>query len=132
MKYIDFTIQSLIMLGGLIFVTGAIFSKSDVFIAILMIQLYLGPWQFTSSLISVIARTPHFPAKLTHLMVSVFYLLSLLATLNIGNGGAPHLALKLYWTIPAWILGIYYYITTWQWTLAKKTGGGKFLTHINF
>src|SRR5688572_13772653 len=99
MKYLDFTIQSLIMVGGLIFAAGAILSKSDVFIAILMIQLYLGLWQFASSLISVIARAPHFRAKLIHLIVSVFYLLSLLATLNNGSG-APHLAFKLYWTIP--------------------------------
>lgn len=132
MRYIDFTIQSLIMAGGLIFVTGAVISKSDVFAAILIIQLYLGPWQFASSLMSVIARAPHFRARIIHLVVSVFYLLSLVATLNIGSGGAPQIAFKLYWIIPAWILGIYYYITTWQWALPKKTTGGKFLPHINF
>ena len=132
MKYLDFTIQSLIMLGGLIFVTGTIFSKSELFIAILIIQLYLGPWQFASSLVSVIARAPGFHEKLIHLMASVFYLLSLLATLNSGYAGAPHLAVKLYCTVPAWALAIYYYVITWQWTFPKRTSGGKFLPHINF
>lgn len=133
MKYLDFTIQSLIMLGGLVLLIACVATESDMFLSIMSVQLYLGVWQLTSSLISVIGRAPHFRAKSIHLIISVIYLLSLIAVGN--NGGdldGPYLALKLYWIIPAWMLGIYYYIITWQWALPKKAGGGKFLPHINF
>jgi hypothetical protein len=44
----------------------------------------------------------------------------------------PDEIFKLYWIIPAWILALYYYRTTCHWALQKRTGGGKFLPHINF
>ena len=131
MKYIDFIIQSLIMLGALVFgVVGAVTSP-DVFAMILMIQFYLGCWQFTSSVISLITRAAHFKAKSIYITMVVIYLLSLYATLNNGFD-ISHFIIKLYWTIPAWSLAIYYYVITWQWVFPKTTGGGKFLPHINF
>jgi hypothetical protein len=108
-------------------------NSDAIIMSLLFVQLYLGCWQFTSSAISVIARAPHFKAKRTHLIVSSIYLLSLfilgsfIDDLNIRSS-----FFAIYMTVPAWILGIYYYVITWRWTLPKKTGGGKFLPHINF
>lgn len=131
MKYLDFTIQSLIMIAALALAMACVTTKPDAFIMILMVQFYLGCWQLASSVISLIARAPRFRTKSIHLIISVIYLLSFIGIFNSGFN-IPQLAVKLYLTVPAWALGIYYYIITWQWAVPKKTGGGKFLPHINF
>ncbi len=133
MKYIDFIIQSLILLFGFVFAIACSFNESNLLISIWMVQLFLGPWQFTSSLISVVSHVPNFKPKLIHLISSSVYLLSLAILLQ-GKMtfGLPQIVFKFYTVIPAWVLGIYYYIITWRWTLSKRTNGGKFLPHINF
>ena len=131
MKYLDFTIQSLIMLVAFAVALACITTKPEVFIMMLTVQFYLGCWQITSSVISLIARAPHFRTKSIYLTIVVIYLLSFFGIFNSGFD-IPHLAAKLYCTVPAWALAIYYYVITWQWTFPKRTSGGKFLPHINF
>lgn len=133
MKHIDFIIQSLILLFGFVFVIACTLSESNLLISIWMVQLFLGPWQFTSSFISVVTHAPSFKPKFIHLILSSAYLLSLAILLQSRiTFGLPQIVFKFYTVIPAWALGIYYYIITWRWALQKRTGGGKFLPHVNF
>lgn len=135
MKYIDFTIQSAIFTLGLGWIiTMGITSNTDWLAGVLFLQMLLGPWQFTSSVISVLARGPYFKAKLIHLVVSTIYLLSLWVMLDMNKKliEIPGNIFQLFMIGPPWILAIYYYRITWKWVLQKRTGGGKFLPHINF
>jgi hypothetical protein len=133
MKYLDFTIQSIIIVMGLVLLI-AFHDAKDLPIAVLAIQLFLGPWQFASSVISVVSRSEYFKIKRTHLIVSSIYLITLVIIPQIGIESTDFLTtlFKIYLTAPAWALATYYYIITWHWALQKGSGGGKFLPHINF
>lgn len=133
MKYIDFTIQTIILLAGLVFMI-ALHGDKDWFLIVLMTQLFLGPWQFASSAISVASRSEYFKIKRMHLIMSSVYLLTLviIPLLDIKTTELLTTLFKIYLTAPAWALATYYYIITWHWALQRKSGGSNFLPHINF
>lgn len=103
-------------------------------IAVLVAQLVLGPWQYLGSLISVVVKAPSAKQKRIHLIVSTIYLLMLyLGTLKHFHGiSFPGEVIALTLTVPAWALGIYYYIITWRWTFPKIKRRGSFLPHLSF
>ena|SRR5690349_16997440 len=130
MKYIDFGIQTLIF-GFAIVLLATTFSESGWPLSILYAQLFMGPWQFFSSLISVAARSEFHKAKRIHLFTSIAYLLILWGGANVQHT-VPAELVGVFLTVPAWILAIYYYVITIKWTFyAHKTSTG-FLRHLSF
>jgi hypothetical protein len=134
-KYIDLVVQSLCIVIATVIVTVVIIESKprdgDWQMAILCIQLVLGPWQFVGSLISVLRRTTKSPKlKSIHLLASMLYLASLFPLHQIDF--ASKYTLLIFMTVPAWILATGYYIITWHEILKRSESGKGFLPHLGF
>lgn len=131
MKYIDFSVQTVILL---LTAAGFVYDPKAWFMCVLYAQMLLGPWQYLSSLISVITKAPFFRQKRIHLIISTVYLLLLyLVTLkNIHGINFPEAARFPALTIPAWTLALYYFRITCHWTFSKTNRGDNFLRHLSF
>ncbi|MBT1706841.1 hypothetical protein KK062_01330 [Fulvivirgaceae bacterium PWU5] len=130
-KYIDLVIQSLCILIALVAV--GIESNPhdrDWPLAILFIQVILGPWQLMGSLVSVFRKTKSRKLKSIHLLASLLYLAVLIPLLQ-ADFVNKHTRLLLL-TIPAWILAIGYYSITWHGILKRSERGKGFLPHLGF
>ncbi|HEY0652470.1 MAG TPA: hypothetical protein VGD65_05045 [Chryseosolibacter sp.] len=124
MKYFDFIVQTVLLVGTLFL--AVTFGGSG----ILLGQFFLGVVQMLSSILSVITNSPFHKKKLIHLVCAVTYL-ALLAVMVANKilGDTP-LGLAMLMA-PAWALAIYYYAITWTWAFAQ-TERGKFLPNISF
>jgi len=133
MRYVDFAIQTSILLLT-ISLLAVSYGEHDWLLAVLYAQMALGPWQYISSLISVLARAPFFKQKRIHLIVSTVYLLLLYlgAQENLHGINFPGEFILPALTIPAWILGLYYFSITWRWTFLTTKRRSSFLPHLNF
>lgn len=134
MKYLDLSVQSILLLlgaGGVItqVITG---DWSGAGGCILYMQLFLGPWQYASSLISVITRAPMLRQKKLHLIASSLYLIVVILISNspVSNNFPGYVVIPGLTVIPC-TLAIYYYVQTWRWA-RQRSHNGKFLPHINF
>ena len=132
-KYIDLVVQSLCIFIAS-FIVVAVIIKSNPHgnwpLAILLIQLILGPWQLIGSLISFFRRINFPKLKSIHLLVSILYLV-ILSQLS-SSDFAGEYTLLLFTTVPAWILGIGYYMITWHEILKRSESGKGFLPHLGF
>src|SRR5688572_1300059 len=108
MKFIDFTVQSILFVAALVVVIGNI-GESDAVRVVLWMQLLVGPWQVLSSVISVGIRTRMYKLKVIHLVVSAIYLSVLLI---IPLRTLSEVTTLFIFTVPAWTLAIYYYVLT--------------------
>jgi len=126
MKYIDFGIQTIIFIFAL-GLLGITIANRESLMAILYAQLLLGPWQLLSSLISVCSRSDFHKEKRIHLFTSIGYLIVLFSDPDLPSELVAYL-----YTIPAWLLAIYYYYLTYQWAFRLQKSNGGFLRHINF
>jgi hypothetical protein len=136
---IDLVGQSIFMMAGLVgvcMVSGL--HDSSLFI-LLYAQMLLGPWQMLSGLISILIKSTGYRQKRIHFVVSIIYLAVL--GLGIWSGEQGYLPLNrnlletlamLGLTIPAWILGTYYYVLTWRTVFPGYKKTSSFLPHINF
>jgi hypothetical protein len=133
MKYLDFTLQTTILLLTILLVAVS-YGELDLPIGILVAQLALGSCQYLSSLISVLVDAPFLKQKKIHLVVSTIYLLLLYvgAQEHFHGISFPAEVILPALTIPAWTLGIYYYIITWRWAFPKIKRRGRFLPHLSF
>jgi len=134
MRYIDFTIQTLIMLFG-IFILTASWGEPGWPSPIVVAQMFLGPWQVLSSVVGVAARSAAHKAKRIHLIASGLYFLVMV----FANGMASTLnyewsdtVIMSYLIIPPWILALYYYSITWRIAFPSHKKNSSFLPHINF
>lgn len=128
MKYIDLIIQTLIIAAGLFWILST--SHSDSIFMILIIQMFLGPWQYLSSLVSSIARGRYRKAKGVHLILSTLYLLMLFASpLELSDSTQLIVGFLI---IPSWMLGIYYYVLSWKCVIRQANKQSKFLPHTSF
>lgn len=130
MKYIDFGIQTLIF-GFALVLLATTWSESDWPLSVLFAQLFMGPWQFFSSLVSVITRTELYREKQIHLFTSIGYLMVLVLGANAGQS-VPKEFVLFFATVPAWLLAIYYYYLTYRWAFHFQNSNAGFLRHINF
>jgi hypothetical protein len=133
MKYLDFTVQTAILLLTILLLAVS-YGELDWPIGILVAQLALGSCQYLSSVISVLVDAPFLKQKKIHLVVSTVYLLLLYVGAQERFHGInfPAEVILPALTIPAWILGIYYYIITWRWTFPKTKRRGSFLPNLSF
>jgi hypothetical protein len=131
MKYADFIIQSIMISLGFGIVVVDLISGQKPMMTILMLQLVLGPWQMISSLISIVTKASLYQFKKWHFLVSLSYLLMLFVLSDAGVKFSETIVMAGL-TIPAWILGGYYYYLTWRKTFAKITKSGTFLPNIFF
>ena len=133
MKYIDLIAQSLLLAFG---AASALYSIHDEkwVMVILMAQFYIGVWQLASSIISLLFDPILRNAKRLHFILSLGYLLSLAVMVvpKIMSSQAAGLFDKLFMTIPAWSLAIFYYFLTWKRILFTRKKSGSFLRHVSF
>jgi hypothetical protein len=133
-KYIDLVVQSLCIVIASFIVVAVIIASNphdrDWPLAILFIQMILGPWQFIGSLVSVFRRTKSRKLKSIHLLASLLYLTVLIPLVQVDFAN-KHTRLLLL-TIPAWILAIGYYSITWRGILKRSERGKGFLPHLGF
>jgi hypothetical protein len=134
MRYIDFTVQSLLILlglGTLIFTWEDSAWPRDV----LIVQLLLGPWQVLSSVIGVTLRSAAYKQKTRHLIASAIYIAVWIMAGRIGgmnNYVWNNAVIMSFLIIPPWILVFYCYRITWRITFPGYKRNGNFLSHINF
>ena len=130
MRYIDFIIQTLAMLIGLSVFGYSIYDPRSLGL-IFFVQMFLGPWQLMSSLVSVITKTPCWKLKVIHLLISIIYLLSiyLLVKSDIWHVDSSN---ELLLIIPAWLLAAFCYMSVWKEIFYKRKRKGSFLPNLSF
>ena len=134
MRYIDFTIQTLIILFG-IGILVATWGEPNWPIQLLLAQMFLGPWQVLSSIVGVLGRGAAHKLKRTHLVTSALYFLVIIMASWIGsmlNYEWREIIIAVYLILPPWILALYYYSITWRITFPSQRKDSSFLPHINF
>jgi hypothetical protein len=133
MRYVDLTIQTLIMLFALGFLIYT-YGEGDWPMSILIAQMILGPWQMTSSFVSIIAKADLWKSKRIHFLISCCYLLFIYACVNvtIPELKPSGIIFGLLLTIPAWSLALFYYVITWSTVFPRKKNRGSFLPNLSF
>jgi len=125
MKYIDFFIQSLMLVVALIILVVSENATPE----ILSMQLVVGSWQLLSSLISVGRRARKYKLKTIHLVLSAIYL-SILLIIPFPELSRPVALMIL--MVPAWILSVFYYAITCFAAFPKTSRQSSFLPHTSF
>jgi hypothetical protein len=130
MKYFDFAIQTLLMLIAVTLLAST-FHESDCPLNILIVQLFLGPWQLLSSLFSVLAKSRLYMRKRAHLLLSLAYLV-IIWMANDYTDPFPKWVLNFALIVPAWCLALYYYYLSYHAAFDEGRKGSSFLRHISF
>lgn len=124
MKYFDFSGQTIIVVatavltipfGGSIFLLGA---------------LVIGVWQFSSSVLTILAKAPFRKHRIIHLSISTVFLgffISFLKNLFVAENTVFFLVTMM----TAGMIAVYYYVITYWWAFAE-TKRSKFLPNISF
>jgi hypothetical protein len=129
MKCIDLAIQTLLMLTASVVLIASFFYE-DLRSLIAVDQFFLGVWQVAGCVIYLTVDPGNNGYRKAHLLTSFVYILSLL----IFGGFLDDVfegAFALYFFVPSWSLGVYYYFITIK-TAFPRTGHGKFLPHLGF
>jgi hypothetical protein len=130
MKYFDLAIQTLILLfAGVAF---AVSGPKLSFLDLMAVQFIFGAWQMLSSFISVLTQAPLFKYKCIHLVAALVYLGLLVISAVYHWWPDFSLQARIFVTLPAWTLGLLYYLLTWKWALLSHKQSSSFLPHINF
>ena len=128
MKYVDFSVQS-ILFAAVLVVFIANIGGIDAVRVVLWMQLLVGSWQLLSSVISVRMRSRLYKLKAIHLVISALYLAVLfilpIRTFTLSTTLIIHMA-------AAWTLAIYYYMLTSLATFQRPSRQGSFLPHTSF
>lgn len=124
MKYIDFKIQTVLLIAAV--VLFALFSGYGLMIG----QFFVGVWQMLSCVISVIVFRTFRRQKLLHLGLSIA-VLTALYFLKSDPAFTNDLLNLLVFFLPCWALAIYYYIISWRW-YQGDSARSKFLPNISF
>jgi hypothetical protein len=128
MKYIDFSVQSILLVAVLVVVITSI-GGSDAVRVVLWMQLLVGSWQLLSSVISVGMRSRLYKLKAIHLIISALYLaVSFILPFRRFTVSTTLIILMA----PAWTLAIYYYSLTSLATFQRPSRQGSFLPHTSF
>lgn len=127
MKYIDFSVHSLMFMALLIIVAANI--GDDVAPSLVSMQLTVGSWQLLSSLISVWLRARLYKLKTIHLVVSVIYtsILFIIPFQELSRTVALMILM-----VPAWSLAVFYYAITCFATFQNTGRQSSFLPHTSF
>ena len=115
LRIIDVTVQSILLLTAVVGLFGEL-------ALVLYAQLFIGIWQMTGLVFSITRRRPHYKIKRWLLFIATIYLLVLMS-------GKIH-SLWL-WTLPAWILALFYYTITWL-TMIPSKKRSSFLPNLSF
>lgn len=128
MKYIDFSAQT-IFFGTTIIIFIATLGQSDWPLAILGMQLILGPWQVLSALFMTISNARFKRPRVIYLLISAVYLamLPVITMFQIDQA-----LMVLSFMAPAWSLAILYYTLTYITLFKKPSRNGSFLPHLSF
>lgn len=127
-KYIDFSVQTLMFVAVLAIVIGQI-GGTDAILLVLWMQLLVGPWQVVSALISVGLRRRMYKVKAVHLVLSGIYLTGLCISPVWQLSQSATLIILM---APAWTLAVFYYVITILATFQGPTRQSSFLPHTSF
>lgn len=127
MKYVDFVVQSGLMLLALVALGYGLVAESSP-MAVIVPQFYIGIWQMVSALLCLLTRSAGMDLRRLHVGLAIAYLATLTITSNIDN----EVFSAVWLTVPAWSLAIFYYRITWRRIWPARQHGGSFLPHINF
>jgi hypothetical protein len=134
MRYVDFTVQTLLILLGLGLLIFT-WRDSDWPSSLVVAQMFLGPWQVLSSIIGVAFRGAAHKRKRIHLLLSVLYFVILFSGLWIGSEYRyrwSDMMTSFYMFAVPWTLALYYYLITWRIVFPNNKKTSNFLPHINF
>ncbi len=126
MRKLDFFAQTILILTGVVTGIATLVNRENGLI-LLIVQFGLGVWQMVSCGVSLIIRGPMFRKKLLHFIIALLYL----GTLTFMENMAKPVAIA-YLIAPAWALGIYYYVLTWQRVFVVGRDRGSFLPNLSF
>jgi hypothetical protein len=133
MRSIDFIIQTLLIITALISGVTSWFLSEAIFLFALC-QGAVFVWQIGSSVASLVNESIGVDIKRKHLLVAIFYLVSVFsipAMIDHLELAGFFKAYTLYILIPALALSMSYYYITWKITFTKKKKGS-FLPNLGF
>jgi hypothetical protein len=128
MKYIDFSVQSILFVAVLVVLIANI-GGSDAVRVVLWMQLLVGPWQLLSSVISVGMRSRLYKLKTIHLIISALYLAVLFILPFRRFTESTSMIILM---VPAWTLAVYHYLLTTLATFQRPVRQSGFLPHTSF
>jgi len=129
MRYLDFALQTVLMLGALgVLVVSAFYN--DLISLIAVDQFFLGVWQVAGCVIYLAVDPANNDYRKTHVLISLSYVLSLLFLGGVLSDVSKVL-FAVYFFVPSWSLAIFYYFITFK-TAFPRNGRGKFLPHLSF
>src|SRR5438128_838111 len=108
MRYVNLITQTLLIFAA---ITAMILGRADVTSNVMLgsAQLLLGLYQMVSAVKDVVNRTIFWKLSYRLLLVGIGYIFSVMVLL-ISQDKISHIALLFGLMIPAWILGLSYYI----------------------
>lgn len=133
-RYIDFTLQTLLFLAALVTLITAAFAP-DTIAVVMIVQFFMGVWQVLSCVFSLVAYPNQNNNRRNHIVTAALYVLSLFAfpaLLNHDLNVIPEWLVIVYATVPAWSLALYYYWITFTRTFPNRIKRGSFLPNISF
>jgi hypothetical protein len=134
MRCFDFITQLILIISAAVMAICYPFDHSTA-ILFLLIQLFLGIWQFCSSLISVSSKGVLWTRKKNHLVISTLYILCLtMCSIGIKGINLNEHVILIYvlWTVPAWTLALYYLYLSYHSAFPSLRKKGSFLRNISF
>lgn len=133
-RYIDFTLQTLLFMAALATLITAAFAP-DTLVVVMIVQFFIGVWQVLSCVFSMIAYSNQNNNRRNHILIAALYVLSLFvfpALVNHDLSIFPEWVIIVYATVPAWSLALYYYWITITGTFPNRIKRGNFLPNISF
>jgi hypothetical protein len=131
MRYIDFIIQTLLILSGVVILIFT-YDDSNWPSQILYVQLIPGLWQVLGSIISVIHGRHLHKEKRLHLNLCPCYLLGLYIVFNSTLLLFSEAVIQTLLIIPAWMLVFYNYFITVRHTFPRRGKAKAFSLTLDF
>ncbi|MFZ6014108.1 MAG: hypothetical protein ACOYXT_27450 [Bacteroidota bacterium] len=135
MKYIDFTIQTLLLVAALASAITTIMVEAKYFSYLLIVQLLTGVWQLGACVISLLVYRGYHEWKQKYLFWAIIYVCSLMLVPGLFTGVMPEwfkMVFKLYFLIPSWVFAAIYYAITWNGVFPRNKKRGSFLPNVSF
>jgi hypothetical protein len=128
MRKIDFISQTILLAASGIFLFGSLY-RHEMLYLFLCGQLFIGIWQYGSTLMSFMSGTLKYRKK--YFLVATSYLAGIFIMVSFGKS-LPSQILLMYFFIPSWWLALYYYRMTWRSFFIRYKNASGFLPHTNF
>ena len=123
-RYIDVTIQSILIVFAVGFLIGA---SGKIEVQFLTVQLLFGAYQMTFGFFYLLALRGASRPRLFHFVTGLLWIAFLAVNSSIDNKTLAQFLM----VVPSWCLGFYYYYISIRGIL-NPPNRGKFLPHLSF